>query len=149
MRWVWTAFGAGLLFGAGLVVSGMTQADKVIAFLDVTDAWDPSLAFVMIGAIAVHGALFRWIVRRPSPLFAARFALPTRSEIDGRLVGGAALFGVGWAIGGYCPGPGITSLVSGSAHTVVFGIGLVAGMGAFHLWDQRATSTASAERKAA
>ncbi|MCB9674409.1 MAG: YeeE/YedE family protein [Alphaproteobacteria bacterium] len=114
----------------------MTQADKVIAFLDLSDAWDPSLAFVMIGAIGVHMALFRFIVRRPSPLFADAFGIPTRSDIDGRLVAGSALFGVGWALGGYCPGPGLVSSASGSTNALVFVATLTAGMLLYHALDE-------------
>ncbi len=124
---------AGLLFGLGLGVSGMTQADKVIAFLDVTDAWDPSLALVMVGAIASHAVLYRFILGRRSPMFATRFQVPTRTEIDAPLVGGAALFGVGWALGGYCPGPGIVSLPSAAPNALVFLGGLAVGMNAFEV----------------
>lgn len=126
---------AGLLFGAGLAVSGMAQADKVIGFLDLSDAWDPSLAFVMIGAIAVHAVLFRFILRRPSPLWGMSFGIPTRAEIDARLVVGSAMFGVGWALGGYCPGPGLVSLASGSSNAVVFVLAFTVGMVLFQGWD--------------
>jgi uncharacterized membrane protein YedE/YeeE len=119
---------SGLLFGAGLVVSGMTRPDKVIAFLDLADGWDPSLAFVMVGAIGVHMALFRFVLRRPSPLYGAAFGVPTNSVIDGRLLGGAALFGLGWGLGGYCPGPGLVSVASGAPHALVFVATLTAGM---------------------
>jgi hypothetical protein len=125
---VYSALAAGLLFGVGLAVSGMTKADKVIGFLDVTDAWDPSLAFVMGGAMFVHVVLYRLVVRRPSPLFAARFAIPTRTDIDGRLLGGAALFGVGWGLGGYCPGPGLVAAPSGAANALVFVLFLALGI---------------------
>ena len=91
---------SGILFGLGLGISGMTQADKVINFLDLADKWDPSLAFVMGGAIAVHLIAYRLVTGMNSPVLAERFGIPTRTDIDGRLVGGAALFGVGWALGG-------------------------------------------------
>lgn len=111
----------GTLFGAGLVVSGMTLPSKVIGFLDVLGgAWDPSLALVMGGAIAVHAVVYRLIQGRPSPLLAERWSLPTRKDIDSRLLFGAALFGIGWGIGGFCPGPGLVSLVSGSLSSIVF-----------------------------
>ena len=130
MKGILAALLAGLVFGAGLVVSGMTQADKVIDFLDLSDAWDPSLAFVMGGAMTVN-LVFYWLtVRREKPLFAVRFAIPTRRDIAGRLVGGAALIGVGWALGGYCPGPGLVSGSSGAPHARAFvgalGVGMVA-----------------------
>ena len=121
------AFVAGLLFAAGLGVGGMTQPAKVVGFLDVAGDWDPSLAFVMLGAIALHAAMVRRILRRPAPLFAPRFALPTRQEVDARLVIGAALFGVGWGLVGYCPGPAVTALGGGVPAAVVFVPAMVAG----------------------
>jgi hypothetical protein len=108
-------FVCGLTFGLGLGIAGMTDANKVIAFLDVAGDWDPSLIFVMVGAMALHFVLFRWIIRRPSPLYASGFRLPTGLDVDARLIVGACLFGVGWGIGGVCPGPG---LVSGASLTV-------------------------------
>jgi uncharacterized membrane protein YedE/YeeE len=102
-----------LLFALGLGFSGMTHPEKIIGFLDFAGRWDPILALVMIGAIASHASLYALIRRRRSPLFEATFAIPTRRDIDGRLVGGAALFGVGWGLGGLCPGPAIVALVSG------------------------------------
>jgi len=129
------AFVAALLFGVGLVVSGMTLPEKVVGFLDFTGEWDPSLALVMVGAIGVHGVLFRWIVRRPSPLFAARFQIPTRKDLDARLLMGAALFGAGWGLGGVCPGPGLVASTGGSAELGVFVLSMVAGMVAFRVWD--------------
>lgn len=123
-----TAFGSGIVFGAGLVVSQMTNANKVVNFLNVAGDWDPSLAFVMIGAIGLHLVLFRLILRRPSPLYAAAFRVPTSTHLDIRLVGGAALFGIGWALGGFCPGPGIVSSISGGTHALVFVGAMLAGM---------------------
>lgn len=123
---------SGLLFALGLGISGMTRPDKVLGFLDPLQGWDPSLALVMVGAIGVHLALYRWIVQRPSPLLAERFGIPTRRDINPRLVGGSALFGVGWAIGGYCPGPGIVATTSGAAGPLYFVGGMVLGMAAFH-----------------
>lgn len=126
------SLGAGALFGLGLGVAGMTSPAKVRGFLDVTGAWDPSLALVMVGAIAVHVVLHRAIRHRPSPLFHARFHLPTKADLDGGLVVGAALFGVGWGLGGYCPGPGIVSLATGSATAVTFVLAMVVGMALQH-----------------
>jgi uncharacterized protein len=131
---VLSAFVTGLVFGAGLLMSGMTQPTKVIAFLDVfSGRWDPSLALVMAGAIGVHALLFRVILKRPTPLIGQKFHLPTRKDIDPRLVLGAALFGVGWALGGVCPGPGLVALASLSSSFLLFGGGLFLGMGLFRL----------------
>lgn len=137
MRAVVSAGVVGVLFGLGLGISGMTQADKVIGFLDLADGWDPSLAFVMAGAIAVHMVLFRLILRRRSPLFAEGFGIPTRSDIDTRLVAGSALFGIGWALGGYCPGPGIVSVAGFAPRALVFVAALIAGMTAVQTYDAR------------
>lgn len=122
-----TSLISGALFGAGLVVGGMTNPRKVIAFLDVAGAWDPSLAFVMLGAIAVHFIAYRWVLGSASPLFADEFAIPKLRQVDPKLVGGAALFGVGWGIGGYCPGPGIVSLGAGSLDALVFVVTMAVG----------------------
>jgi uncharacterized membrane protein YedE/YeeE len=115
-----TALAAGLLFGAGLAVGGMTTPAKVIGFLDVGGSWDPSLAFVMLGAIVVHFFAYRWVRGSAAPLFADEFAIPKLRLIDAKLVGGSALFGVGWGLGGYCPGPGIVSLGAGRSDALVF-----------------------------
>jgi uncharacterized protein len=118
---------AGLLFGAGLVVAGMTDPAKVTAFLDVTGRWDPSLALVMVGAIGVHFVLLRRILRRPRPLFASAFEIPRRTRVDAALVIGAAIFGVGWGLGGVCPGPGIVDAASGSTYAIVFTLMMALG----------------------
>ena len=128
MNIVLSALMAGLLFGAGLVISGMTCADKVINFLDLADNWDPSLMFVMVGAIAVHLTLYRLILRRPSPLFAEQFGIPSASHVDGRLLAGAGLFGVGWALGGYCPGPSLVSLAALTTDSLAFVAAMTIGM---------------------
>ena len=123
------AFVSGVLFAVGLALSGMTQPSKVIAFLDVLGAWDPSLAFVMVGAIAVHMAFARRATRATArPVLAERFMLPTSTGIDGNLVTGAALFGLGWGAAGFCPGPALVSLVSLSWPTVLFVAAMLAGM---------------------
>ena len=124
------AFLAGVLFAAGLGVSGMTQPAKVLAFLDVAGRWDPSLAFVMLGAIAVHAPLARRILVRPAPVLAPGFSLPVRRDVDARLVVGAATFGVGWGLSGLCPGPAITLLASARPIAVVFVAAMLAGMAA-------------------
>jgi uncharacterized membrane protein YedE/YeeE len=115
-----TALASGLLFGAGLAVGGMTTPAKVIGFLDVGGRWDPSLAFVMLGAVVIHFFAYRWVRGSAAPLFADEFAIPKLRHIDAKLVGGSALFGVGWGMGGYCPGPGIVSLGAGRSDALVF-----------------------------
>lgn len=119
---------SGLLFGIGLAVAGMTRPEKVAGFLDFTGAWDPSLAMVMVGAIAVHLVLHRLVRKRPSPLFDTRFHVPTRKDIDPKLVLGAAIFGVGWGLGGFCPGPGLVSASSGATSALVFVGAMLVGM---------------------
>lgn len=122
------ALAVGVIFGAGLVLAGMTQPAKVLAFLDVFGAWDPSLLFVIGGAIAVYAVAYRVITKRQRPLLADAFVLPAQSAIDGKLVGGAALFGVGWGLGGYCPGPSIVALASGALDVIVLVAATAAGM---------------------
>jgi uncharacterized membrane protein YedE/YeeE len=122
------AFGGGSLFAIGLAISGMTKPSKVTGFLDVAGAWDPSLAVVMAAALAVSFIAYRLIRRRASPMFDVKFHLPTRKDIDGRLVVGAALFGVGWGLGGFCPGPGLVAAGGGAAGALVFLIGMTGGM---------------------
>lgn len=111
---------AGFLFGLGLVVSGMTQPTRVLGFLDPLGGWDPTLLFVLGGAVGVTLVAFRFVLRRSAPLLAARFQLPESTRIDRPLVAGAVLFGVGWGITGYCPGPGIALLASPTWETWVF-----------------------------
>lgn len=132
-----TTFSSGVLFAIGLGVSEMTKPSKITGFLDPFGAWDASLAFVMIGAIGVYVVLHRGITKRSAPLFASHFHLPTRNDLDARLVIGAALFGIGWGIGGYCPGPGLVSAASGSLPAVVFVLSMAAGMKIEHALGQR------------
>lgn len=122
------AAAAGALFGVGLLISGMTQPAKVIGFLDVTGDWDPSLAFVMGGAVAVNSILFRVVRRRTGPWFDIKFHLPTRRDIDLALVAGAALFGIGWGLSGLCPGPGLVSSASGNVPALAFTGAMIVGM---------------------
>jgi len=121
------AAAAGALFALGLVIGGMTIPAKVTGFLDVGGAWDPQLAFVMVAAIAVYAPALRWI-RGRRPLAAARFQWPTARAIDARLVGGAALFGIGWGLAGYCPGPALVALAGGGLPVLVFVAALVLGI---------------------
>lgn len=118
---------AGLVFGLGLAISQMISQQKVLAFLDIFGHWDPSLAFVMGGAVAVTALLFRFVLRRPQPLFDSKFYLPGNNNIDKPLVIGSALFGVGWGLGGFCPGPALASLSIGRIEPFVFVTTLIVG----------------------
>ena len=111
---------AGIVFGFGLALSGMTHPEKVLGFLDVAGRWDPALIFVLGGAVGVTVVAFRFVLRRTSPLLASRFHLPQATNIDWRLVGGAILFGIGWGISGYCPGPAIALLAAPNWELAVF-----------------------------
>ena len=122
------AFACGLLFALGLGLSGMTHPARILGFLDVFGVWDPTLIFTMAGAVGVHMPLL-WLVRRRSaPVLAPRFELPKKTQIDARLIGGSALFGVGWALGGFCPGPAVVSVFGGRADNLVFFVALVGGI---------------------
>jgi uncharacterized protein len=127
-----SAFLSAIIFGLGLGISGMTDANKVISFLTLDSNWDPSLMFVMGGAIAVHALLYQFILKRESPLFNLQFHIPTRTDITPRLLVGSVLFGTGWAIGGVCPGPGIVSVASGEMGMFLFVAGLFSGMALFN-----------------
>jgi uncharacterized protein len=131
------AAASGALFGAGLLLSGMAQPAKVIAFLEVTRGWDPSLGFVMIGAVLVYGLAFTAIRRRGAPWYGAAFHVPTRRDIDTPLLAGAAIFGIGWGLGGYCPGPGLVSAAGGSASAIAFVAAMLVGMLAEHRLARR------------
>lgn len=135
MRSILLSLGAGLLFGAGLLISGMAQPAKVVGFLDVLGGWDPSLAFVMMGAIAVHFLAYRLVPRLPKPVWGARWGIPSRRDIDTRLVAGAALFGAGWGLAGYCPGPALTTLATGASTTLLFTGAMLLGMWGYHIWE--------------
>jgi uncharacterized membrane protein YedE/YeeE len=128
MKTMLVSFASGALFAVGLGVSGMTNPGKVVGFLDLFGAWDPSLMFVMIGAIAVYSVASRVIGRRGAPLFDTRFHLPTRRDMDARLILGAVLFGAGWGLGGYCPGPGLVSAASGALPAIVFVLSMAVGV---------------------
>ncbi|HEY6179673.1 MAG TPA: DUF6691 family protein [Kofleriaceae bacterium] len=119
---------AGAVFAIGLAVGGMTIPAKVTGFLDVGGAWDPTLALVMAGAIAVYAPVVRIVRRRHRPLASEQFHWPTPRVIDARLIGGAAIFGVGWGLSGYCPGPALTSIGSGAASALVFVAAMIAGI---------------------
>jgi uncharacterized protein len=125
------AFCSGLLFAIGLGISGMTLPQKVLAFLDVTGDWDPSLALVMISSAGLYLLLHRLVLRSGRPLAAPRFQLPTRRDIDAPLVVGSVLFGVGWGLVGLCPGPAVTALASMHEDVLVFFVSMIAGMYAY------------------
>ena len=122
------ALASGLLFGTGLLVSGMTKPEKVLGFLDVLGAFDASLIFVMLGAIGVHFFAYRWAKRRDAPLFDRNFWVPTRGNIDAKLITGAMIFGAGWGLSGYCPGPAIVSLAGGGLSALIFVVAMIVGM---------------------
>lgn len=124
-----TALIAGAIFGVGLAISGMTDPARVVAFLDPFGTWDPSLAFVMGGAVGVYAIAYRLIVKtRRDPWFDIRFHLPTRRDLDIQLVIGSALFGIGWGLVGLCPGPAIVAATSGSGSAILFVLAMLAGM---------------------
>jgi uncharacterized membrane protein YedE/YeeE len=128
-------FLVGLLFGLGLIVAGMTDPSKVIGFLDLTGLWDPSLAFVMGGAILVGVGAFALARKRSTSFLGGAMHLPTSRDIDKRLIGGSVMFGMGWGIAGFCPGPAIVSLGAGNPKAMVFVAAMVAGMAIFE-WSE-------------
>ena len=132
-----TSLLAGLVFGLGLILSGMANPAKVLGFLDLSGAWDPSLAFVMLGAIAVGVVAFFAIRRRSVSLLGAGLKLPTARHMDRRLLAGSALFGVGWGIAGFCPGPALVALGMGQGKAVVFVLAMLAGMALFEWLERR------------
>jgi hypothetical protein len=130
------AFAAGLVFGIGLIVSGMSDPAKVLGFLDLAGEWDPSLAFVMGGAVLVGLAAFRIAGKRQRTLLGGALHLPTATRIDRRLVLGGLTFGVGWGLAGYCPGPALASLASGRSEPLIFSAAMLAGMAIFELLER-------------
>ena len=131
-----TSLLAGLVFGLGLIVSGMANPAKVLGFLDLAGAWDPSLALVMGGAVGVGLLAFAVAKRRRLSLLGAEMRLPTARQIDRRLVGGGLLFGIGWGVAGFCPGPALTALGMGEIKALVFVAAMLAGMGIFELLER-------------
>lgn len=140
MRQIIVALVAGLIFGLGLTVSGMINPGKVVGFLDIAGDWDPSLAFVMAAAIPVAMIGFRGARRLRAPLCAATFAEPTRTRLDLRLVAGAILFGLGWGLAGYCPGPALASLALIGWPAGLFVVAMLVGMAAFQWFDRKTTA---------
>lgn len=129
---------AGLVFGLGLILSGMANPAKVLGFLDLAGVWDPSLVFVMGGAIAVGALAFFVAQKQVVSLLGSTMRLPTSQEIDRRLVGGSLLFGIGWGIAGFCPGPGLVALGMGELKALVFVAAMLVGMGIWELFETRA-----------
>lgn len=134
---------AGIIFGVGLGLSQMIDRQRVLGFLDLAGNWDPTLLFVLGGAVAVTVISFRFVLNRNTPLLSAQFYVPTRQDIDWRLIAGAALFGIGWGIAGYCPGPGIAALATGDRNPVFFLLSMVAGMIVFNRYGQKQQQTKS------
>ncbi|MGJ3247184.1 MAG: DUF6691 family protein [Elainellaceae cyanobacterium] len=128
---------SGIIFGFGLSLSQMIDRDRVLGFLDIAGMWDPTLLFVLGGAVAVTVSAFRWVLHQPHPLIAEKFHLPTRNDVDRSLVIGAAIFGIGWGIAGYCPGPGITALVLGIWNPVLFVVALIVGSLSYQWYSTR------------
>ena len=133
----------GLLFGVGLVVSGMADPAKVLNFLDLFGTWDPSLAFVMGGAVVVAFAGYRLVLARGEPIVGGSFHLPTRNDIDARVIAGPAIFGIGWGLGGFCPGPALTALGLGASGTLAFVPAMIIGMWTARLIGEAVSRTSN------
>jgi len=133
---------AGLVFGLGLIVSGMTDPSKITGFLDLAGAWDPSLAFVMGGAIGVGLITFRFARTRSQAMLGGPMPLPAARQIDRRLVLGGLTFGVGWGLAGYCPGPALASLATGGSKPLIFTVAMLVGMAIFEIQDRLSQSPA-------
>lgn len=134
----------GLLFGLGLVVSGMSDPAKVLNFLDLFGTWDPSLAFVMGGAVLVALVGYRLVLARQSPIAGGRFHLPAKADVDARVIAGPAIFGVGWGLGGFCPGPALTALGLAATGTLAFVPAMIVGMWTARLIGGAVPRTSSA-----
>lgn len=128
---------AGLLFGLGLTLSEMVNPARILGFLDFAGDWDPTLAFVLGGAVLASAIGYRLVGRVTRPAFASSFAIPKNRDIDSRLIGGSALFGIGWGLAGFCPGPAIASLSLGYGKSVLFVAAMLIGMGMFRLLSAR------------
>ncbi len=132
------AFIVGLLFAVGLNIAGMTQPQKVMGFLDLFGNWDASLVFVMVGAIAVHAGYFFFIKPKfQHPQFASAYQVPTKKNLTSSLIVGAIIFGIGWGLGGYCPGPGITSMATFSINSIVFVASMLVGMAIYRAVENK------------
>lgn len=131
-----TAFFTGLIFGFGLILSGMTNPAKIIGFLDIFGNWDPSLALVMLGAIIVTATSFKLTKNRQQSFLGQPIKLPNSSNVDHKLIIGSMIFGVGWGLAGYCPGPSLVSVIQGGYKPVVFVISMLIGMGVFEVFNR-------------
>jgi uncharacterized membrane protein YedE/YeeE len=141
MRQVLASLACGVLLGAGLAISGMINPAKVLNFLALAGTWDPTLAFVMGGALLVSVPGYLLVGRRAAPLLDAKFHMPTRSDLDPKLIAGAVLFGLGWGLAGFCPGPAFAALSTGYARVAVFVAAMAVGMAAYHLAMERRSGT--------
>ena len=137
------ALAAGLVFGLGLIISGMTDPSKVIGFLDLAGKWDPSLALVMGGAILIGGLAFRFAAARSGAILGGPMRLPTARHIDRRLTFGGLVFGSGWGLAGYCPGPALASLATGGGKPLIFTVAMLAGMAIFEIQNRLSRSTST------
>ena len=131
------AWVVGFVFATGLGISGMTNPDKVIGFLNIFGGWDPSLMFVMAGSIFVHFFSYRIITKRKNPLLSPQWHVPKKSKVTVSLISGSLIFGIGWGLAGYCPGPAITSLSALNPQTYIFVLGMLIGMYAFKFADKK------------
>lgn len=127
----------GFVFALGLGISGMTQPEKVVGFLDIFGSWDPSLIFVMMGAIAVHFVTYKLIRKKTSPLLSTQWHVPTKKEITPALITGSILFGIGWGLAGFCPGPAVTSVASFEPQPILFVVSMLIGMFVFRAVDKK------------
>lgn len=130
------AFVTGLIFGLGLILSGMTNPAKIIGFLDIFGDWDPALALVMIGALIVSATSFQLIKKNKKTYFGQQLNLPANNKIDHKLIIGSLIFGIGWGLAGYCPGPALVSVMHGGYQPVIFVLSMLAGMGIFEIINQ-------------
>lgn len=135
-----SAFVCGLIFSLGLGMAGMTQPTKIIAFLDVAGSWDPSLLFVMAGAVSLGLVLFPSVLKRRAPILGTKFLMPEKAGVDTRLLTGSALFGIGWGLSGLCPGPALVSLVTAQPAVFVFVSSMIAGLGIGRFWSNQVKS---------
>jgi hypothetical protein len=131
-----SAFAVGLVFGIGLLISGMTDPSKIIGFLDLAGPWDPSLAFVMGGAVTVGFIAFRFARGRAAAFLGGAMRLPAARQIDRRLVLGSLVFGIGWGLAGYCPGPAVVSVGMGQDKAIIFAVAMLAGMGIYEIIER-------------
>lgn len=138
MKSAFSSFLIGVLFALGLGLSGMTQPQKVVSFLDIFGNWDPSLIFVMIGAIGVHFILFKIIIKRKAPVLSDCFHIPNKTKLDKKLTLGAALFGLGWGLVGYCPAPAVTALATMTIQPFIFILSMLLGMVAYNFLAAKA-----------